>query len=98
MADAKKCDRCGKYYEEYHYLFNDVPVQGVRLVPSSMLYYPGNPLLYMDLCSDCMKKLVIFMQHPESVPCKRANVKPMSNIPAEAIIITYVEVESDEKA
>lgn len=52
MADAKKCDICGKFYETPD--FNDV----IRIC---MKYHSYNGD-YIDLCDDCYKKLCDFVK------------------------------------
>lgn len=60
MAEAKKCDRCGKLYEIY---------VGIPLVSGGNKYHAvkfanfGCSTAWLDLCPDCMKKLVIFMEN-----------------------------------
>ena len=60
MADAKKCDRCGKLYEHY---------DGIPLVNGGRKYYAvkfaniNSSSEWFDLCSDCMQKIVLFMEN-----------------------------------
>ncbi len=63
MADAKKCDICGKFYETPGY--NDI----IRIY-SKMDHYDG---YYIDLCDDCYKKLCDFIRPaiPEGYPVER---------------------------
>ena len=49
MADAKKCDRCGKFYEG-----NEVRYSEKGLVVCNKHYE-------YDLCEDCLKDLDEFM-------------------------------------
>lgn len=59
MADAKKCDRCGKLYEHY---------DGIRVVENDSCYHimrlendTINTRVY-DMCPECMQKLVDFIK------------------------------------
>ena len=55
MSNAKKCDRCGKLYEEYN---------GIRLKGQGngyqYLYLGGNNIVskLFDLCEDCMTEVI----------------------------------------
>lgn len=57
MAQAKKCDRCGTFYEYYLNGTKSGDVNGVRLVRNSA----DGPLIYeqsvLDLCPKCMGML-----------------------------------------
>ena len=56
MADAKKCDICGKFYDYYQYvkLDNDMSMNGCKL-----RFAADNGMCWssLDLCSDCMTKV-----------------------------------------
>lgn len=57
MANAKKCDRCGKFYDIHE--SNDYAV-GIRFVDEL-----GGPLrMVSDLCPDCMAKLINWLTNP----------------------------------
>ena len=56
MADAKKCDRCGKYYDKCtkkRYV-NGCFVLGIKI-------YTSGPFRAYDLCEDCVEDLYKFM-------------------------------------
>ena len=62
MAIAKKCDRCGKFYE--HYPIGNIPgeynaIEKVRLGKNGAVEYRSSD---MDLCPDCMYSFVKFMK------------------------------------
>lgn len=62
MAIAKKCDRCGKFYE--HYPVGNAPgeynaIEKLRLGKNRAVEYRGSDI---DLCQDCMNAFVIFMK------------------------------------
>lgn len=59
MADALKCDRCGKLYEHY---------EGIRLQDKGTLYNVmsisgGCWSRNYDLCPECMTKLAEFIKN-----------------------------------
>ena len=58
MADAKKCDRCGKYY-----IMNKQDFKGC-----SLRHQTSNSLsIFLDLCDDCIRKLWYFMHNQVEV-------------------------------
>lgn len=59
MAEAKKCDRCGKLYE----LYAGVPFTDNRKYYAVRFANISCSSGWLDLCPDCMKKLVIFMEN-----------------------------------
>lgn len=66
MADAKKCDKCGKYYDEYDGVAFSVEQAERRyirmyLVPTDDYYRNRR----FDLCPDCMKALISFIKQGE---------------------------------
>lgn len=60
--DAKKCDRCKKYYEEYAGIYKNSETGNIikkYRVPYNQLYlknaiYDGVSSNFFDLCPDCM--------------------------------------------
>ena len=54
MADAKKCDRCGKFY-----VMNRQEFTGCNI--SHQKY--GTQSIYFDLCDECVRKLLNFFDH-----------------------------------
>ena len=54
MADAKKCDRCGDFYERSKTELIPKVVKGVR-----RQYYEYYE--FYDLCPNCLAKLRIFL-------------------------------------
>ena len=58
MADAKKCDRCGAYYDTNKGAksINGYFVRGVRICTSI-----SNSTIKVDLCDDCINKLYDFL-------------------------------------
>jgi hypothetical protein len=58
MADAKKCDRCGKYYDEQEKKYT---VDGNILASIKFISKQNCMIGRCDLCDECAKKLVQFM-------------------------------------
>ena len=61
MACAKKCDRCGKLYEEYNFKNDEKNPNGIMTLN---LDYRRKFYLHtaMDLCPDCMKEFQDWME------------------------------------
>lgn len=57
MSDAKKCDRCGKFYDIYEPVDNAAGFYFANNVGSSL-----QPLY--DLCPDCMEELINWLTNP----------------------------------
>ena len=57
MASAKKCDRCGKYYDKCTSVkrINDCQVKGIKIFTSY------GPYLELDLCEKCIDDLYDFL-------------------------------------
>ena len=57
MASAKKCDRCGKYYDKCTSTkrINDYQVKGIKIFTSY------GPYLELDLCEKCIDDLYDFL-------------------------------------
>ena len=63
MAIARKCDRCGKLYEEYIcLLFEDQPVNAVSLLERSGNGIEGKE--YFDLCEECCLEVLTWLRNP----------------------------------
>ena len=56
MADAKKCDRCGKFY-----IKNEQEFIGCVLKHFSLM---GSNNMYFDLCDECIGRLWTFLVFP----------------------------------
>ena len=54
MADAKRCDRCGKYY-----IANEQEFKGCSLRHQKY----STQSIYFDLCDECVRKLLNFLNH-----------------------------------
>ena len=60
MANAKKCDRCGDYYDantkyEIPSYLNTRHAIGISTLVSSDLNYPTEPGIRYDLCDKCLE-------------------------------------------
>lgn len=65
MADAKKCDRCGKYYDknEKHETSGKIhgrKLAGVKTIDTNDCWYN-----HFDLCDDCLTDLFEFLSGKE---------------------------------
>ena len=63
MAQARKCDRCGKYYdgnELYKLRRYDERMVGIRFDGYSNIDHS------IDLCDDCLKALIKFLGFKEA--------------------------------
>ena len=67
MSAAKKCDRCGKLYEEYNTKNNEKDANGIRFLNINSKY--GNYVHgSRDLCPECMEELKAwFYEHETKV-------------------------------
>ena len=56
MANAKKCDRCGKYYDDIPKVksINGCFVRGIKI-------FTSGPYMEVDLCGDCIIDLYKFI-------------------------------------
>lgn len=60
MALAKKCDRCGTYFDVYKM---HIKRQGRQITTEGLIKIKGVSLkdIEMDLCEECMEKLLAFL-------------------------------------
>ena len=56
MANAKRCDRCGKFYVENGQEFTGCMLKHCNLMASSNIHF--------DLCDECIGKLWTFLNFP----------------------------------
>ena len=59
MADAKKCDRCDKFYVANRQEFAGCMLKYCNLMSSSNIYF--------DLCDECIGKLWTFLNFPVEI-------------------------------
>lgn len=60
---AKKCDRCGTYYDEYHKLINSNKVNSIRLINRGVGV--DSTFKIYDLCPKCMDKFLAWFDMEE---------------------------------
>ena len=60
MTDAKKCDRCGAFYEE-----NKNHKSYTRNIVGVHLRYQDTNIARYDLCDECVKELLYFLSREE---------------------------------
>lgn len=59
MANVKRCDRCGNYYEKSTVKYKPTG----DAIPTIVLYTNSNlPMHYIDLCDNCMQTLFNFLK------------------------------------
>ena len=58
MALAKKCDRCGKFYDEYNFTKDDKNINGIMTLnlDEQDHYYTHKPLDFCPSCKDSFEK------------------------------------------
>ena len=59
MSVARKCDRCGKFYERNTIKWEDYGVRGVAY--SFTINGPYTNIITYDLCDQCVNNLKFFM-------------------------------------
>ena len=61
MATARKCDRCGLYYDEYNVKYNAEKINGINLlnIDSNDKYFSHGP---HDLCPACSNDLMKWLK------------------------------------
>lgn len=60
MADAKKCDRCGRYYDK-----NETAHTGVRVIGIKIIRADDYCAAKYDFCDECLGKLKNFIDGEE---------------------------------
>lgn len=65
MGLAKKCDRCGIYYEQRNILFNKQWINGIVLVDRKANNESQFGRVNMDLCLKCLNSLVDWLAYDE---------------------------------
>lgn len=64
--NARKCDRCGMFYEEYNMINNKKAINGVMLlnIDSNDRYFSHGP---NDLCPTCSEEFVNWFNRSNKV-------------------------------
>lgn len=57
MADAKKCDRCGKYYDAESSKDKNFRVNGITVYQMALINAYDHPIHNYDLCDQCARDL-----------------------------------------
>lgn len=65
MALAKKCDRCGIYYEQQNISFKRQSINGIQLVDRKANNEVQFGRVSMDLCPKCLNSLVAWLAYDE---------------------------------
>lgn len=68
MANAKKCDRCGEFYEKRSYDCKTTYSKFIKMLEGDLKVHEVNSSsgFYFDLCPICFHKLMDFL-HIEEV-------------------------------
>ena len=74
MANAKKCDRCSDYYDDFtkEYVVNHYSYNGfISSDRTSVTYVDSDsgykPIPAVDLCPKCYQELLEFLKHETTV-------------------------------
>lgn len=65
MGLAKKCDRCGIYYEQRNILFKNRWINGIVLVDRRENNESQFGRMNMDLCPKCLNSLAAWLAYDE---------------------------------
>lgn len=67
MANAKKCDRCGRFYEKRSIDCKTINSNFVKNLEGNLLMYEVNSSsgFYFDLCPICFRELMDFLNLEE---------------------------------
>ena len=63
---ARKCDRCGKFYDDYKPTEETKNANALRLMGATHTSAKNSG--WYDLCEDCMKDLVTLLDTPPAAP------------------------------
>lgn len=66
MSEAKKCDRCGKFYEENELMESKCSVLGSTIGGINTATKDGRKDEHFDLCDDCIKSLFAWLNQSSS--------------------------------
>lgn len=62
MANAKKCDRCGRLYEHYDRGYDGMDINGISLVEMGTFFGSHTTKMYIDLCPECLTELIEWIE------------------------------------
>lgn len=77
--NAKKCDRCGKYYEEYNLLKGTNGICFCKKFYSSHSGFGVSHDLCIDLCPECMADVKAFVKTDTNTFIAEFNKKQIKN-------------------
>lgn len=83
MAEAKKCDKCKKYYDK-NVKFSS---GGVAIVGISFTRKDGYKTNYMDLCDECLTKCRQFLDGAELIAETEKREAPIEAIREQESVI-----------
>lgn len=67
MANAKKCDRCGKFYESYHTDVNGYSANAIFVAHETSITYKERDIRFvLDLCPECMNSFTKWLNEKEN--------------------------------
>lgn len=98
MADAKKCDRCGKLYERYVWEDDDLmPIAGGHGGVSSIrFYHKGVSGKAFDLCRDCMGDLIFWLRNSQMDGLRKQTAKGLRRIKVETASLACLGCECED--
>lgn len=64
MAYAKKCDRCGKYYDDESSKDKNFKVNGITVHKMALIDACDHPIHNYDLCDQCARDLFHWLCEP----------------------------------
>ena len=65
MCLAKKCDRCGIYYDQRNISFKNQFINGIMLIDRKVNNEAQFGRLNIDLCPECLNSLVDWLAYDE---------------------------------
>ena len=70
MADAKRCDRCGRYYDDENSKGKNFKVNGRTVHQMALIDACDNRICEYDLCDQCASDLFHWLCNEEEVEHK----------------------------
>ena len=67
MADAKKCDRCGKYYDDESSKDRNFRVNGIPIHQMALIDACDHHICEYDLCNECARDLFHWLCNEKEV-------------------------------
>lgn len=80
MAYAKKCDRCGRYYDDENSKDKNFRVNGITVHQMALIDACDHPIHEYDLCDQCARDLFHWLCEPsEDSAGSRSNDEESDN-------------------